>query len=199
MLDMIKMIVALSLICTLSGLTLASVRSVTKPAIEEQVLTYVQGPAIEQVLTDHENNPVTDRKEFEIAENGMVTVFPAFSSGKLQSIAFECQAKGFGGDIGVMVGFNVTEQNTTLSGIGITTMKETPGVGTRVTGHEFSSQFVGHSIENMNLSSSGGDINAVAGATISSTGTVTAVQKAIGIYNQIRNKLPEAWQSGVNQ
>ena len=40
-----------------------------------------------------------------------------------------------------MVGFNVASD--TLAGIGITTLKETPGLGMRVTEQAFSGQFAG--------------------------------------------------------
>ncbi len=48
--EMLRMILVLSLICGLSGLTLATVRQATSERIEEQVLTYVQGPASSRFL-----------------------------------------------------------------------------------------------------------------------------------------------------
>ncbi|WP_147821239.1 RnfABCDGE type electron transport complex subunit G [Salidesulfovibrio onnuriiensis] len=195
--EMIKMVVVLSLICSLSGLTLASVRKVTKPFIEEQVLTYVQGPAIAQVFSDYDNNPVKDRKSFALENGSELTVFPFLKNGKLDGVAFESFARGFGGDIGVMVGFSYdpTSGKSSLSSIGVTTMKETPGVGTRISGPDFGAQFKGHSLEGVNLASKGGDINAIAGATISSTGAVDAVKQAVAQFNEIKDKLPTAWGS----
>ncbi|WP_027184773.1 RnfABCDGE type electron transport complex subunit G [Desulfovibrio inopinatus] len=187
-----KMIVVLSLICGISGFTLAGLRAATQSRIEEQVLTYVQAPAMKHVLQGYDNDPIKDRKSFTLAETGQtITVFPALQNGKLVGVAFETAGKGYGGDIGVMVGFH--PQNDRLSGIGITTLKETPGVGTRVTDVAFSSQFHNHSIDSIALSAAGGDIDGVGGATISSTGTVSAVQEAVKIYQAIKNDITSSW------
>ncbi|MDD3310639.1 RnfABCDGE type electron transport complex subunit G [Pseudodesulfovibrio sp.] len=190
--DMLKMILVLSLICGLSGLTLATVRQATRPRIEEQVMTYVQGPALRQIFPDCENNPVKDRKTFD-ASTGKVTVFPAMKGGKLEGVALETFGKGYGGPIGIMVGFST--DGDTLKGIGITTLKETPGLGQRITEPEFRDQFRGHTTREVALSKSGGDIAAVSGATISSTGTVGAINDAIKIFQQIKERLRTSWGS----
>jgi electron transport complex protein RnfG len=121
MADILRMIVVLSALCGLSGFALSYLKMVTAPVIEEQVLTYVQGPAIAGVFTDIDNQPIADRKAFE-TEKGRVLVFPAMRDGKLVGVALEAKGKGYGGDVGVMVGFNVA--NDTLAGIGTTTLKE---------------------------------------------------------------------------
>ncbi|WP_419785248.1 RnfABCDGE type electron transport complex subunit G [Pseudodesulfovibrio sp.] len=188
--EILNMMIVLALICGISGVTLAVLKQTTAPIIEEQELTYVQAPAIAQVLEKHDNNPIKDRKRFEV-DGKSVMVFPAISGGKVTSVAFETSGKGYGGNIGVMVGFDL--ETNTLTGIGITTLKETPGLGMRVTEHGYTTQFKGHSIESMNLTKNGGDIEAVAGATISSTGTVFAVQQAIAIYKNLKAKLANGW------
>ena len=50
--EIIRMIVVLSAICGLSGLTLATLRDATAERIVLQELTFVKGPAIEQVFSD---------------------------------------------------------------------------------------------------------------------------------------------------
>jgi len=188
--EMMKMMIVLSLICGIAGVTLAALKQVTAPIIEEQVLTYVQAPAIESVLADYDNNPIKDRKKFDV-DGSTVTVFPALKEGRLTGVAFETAGKGYGGDIGVMVGFDIQAMN--LTGIGITTLKETPGLGARVAEHGYATQFKGHPLESVDLKKNGGDIEAVAGATISSTGTVIAVRRAISIFNALKDKLAGGW------
>lgn len=190
--EMIKMVLVLSLICSLSGLTLASVRQATRTRIEEQILTYVQGPALKQIFSEYDNNPVKDRKIFN-TPTGPITVFPVMRSGKLTGIAFETFGKGYGGDIGVMVGF--ATDGAKLEGIGITTLKETPGLGARVVEPDYRDQFKGHVTDSIALEKKGGSITAISGATISSTGTVAAVNEAVKIFNTIKDKLPDAWGS----
>lgn len=186
--EMLKMILVLSLICGLSGLTLSAVRQATAPRIEEQILTYVQGPSLAQVFTNYDNNPVKDRKTFDLPD-GQITVFPALKDGKLTAVAFETYGTGYGGDVGVMVG--ITTDGASVEGIGITTSKETPGLGARASEAEYREQFRGQPTTGLALSSNGGTIQAIAGATITSVATITAVDKAVQIFNQIKDKLPE--------
>jgi len=188
--EALRMILVLSLICGLSGLTLAAVRQATGPRIEEQVLNYVQGPALQQIFAEADNNPVQDRVTVDHKDT-TITVFPAMINGRLAGVAFETFGRGYGGDIGVMVGFRVADDS--LAGIGITTLKETPGLGSRVVEPEFREQFGGRPGRDVALQSQGGDIAAIAGATLSSTATVAAVNEAIRIYSRIKDRLPEEW------
>jgi len=192
--EIIKMVVVLSLISGLSGAVLAWLKDATKDRIEEQVLTYVQGPALEQVFPPHDNNPITDRKRFEVpgAPGESITIFPAMKDGKLAGYALETFGQGYGGDIGVIVGFDAGKD--ALTGIGVTTMKETPGLGTNVAKHGFTTQFAGHPLEKLELKSKGGSIDAVSGASYSSTGAVTAVQKAVALRDKLKDEIAKTWQ-----
>ncbi len=185
------MIVVLSLICGASGLALSYLKQTTAPIIEQQLFTFVQGPAISKVFSAADNNPIADRKTFAAPSGGNVTVFPYMQGGKLVGVALEAFGKGFGGDIGVMVGFDVAKD--TLLGIGITTMSETPGLGTNVAGPKFSKQFTDKPLE-VELTARGGRIDALSGATVSSTGTVIAVQKAVQDYKAIKDEIRKTWQ-----
>ncbi|MDR0338914.1 MAG: FMN-binding protein [Desulfovibrio sp.] len=188
--EIVSMIVVLSAICAASGFSLAYLKQTTQPTIEAQVLTYVQGPAIERVYPAASNKPVEERKAFEL-EGRKVMVFPYKDGDKLLGVALENKAGGFGGDIGVMVGFNLS--NDTLLGIGVTTMSETPGLGTKVAEPKFSKQFVGSGLS-VDLKSKGGNIDAVSGATVSSTGAVAAVQAAARDYQALKAEIQKTWQ-----
>lgn len=188
--ELINMIVVLSLISGTSGLSLAYLKQVTAKPIEDQVLFYVQGPAIKMVFGDTENDPIADRKTFDTSA-GPVTVFPAKKGGKITAVAVEQFGAGYGGDIGVIVGFDLAKDS--LAGIGVTTLKETPGLGTRVAEPKFQAQFRGLPLDGVGLSGKGGNLDAVSGATISSTGTVVAVNKAIDIYKGLKPQLEGAF------
>ena len=82
MLAIIRMIVVLASICGLSGFALSYLKISTAPRIEEQVLTYVQGPAILKVFADIDNSPIAERKTFTL-DGAKVTVFPGKKDGKL--------------------------------------------------------------------------------------------------------------------
>lgn len=190
MMAMLRMVVVLSLLCGLSGFALSYLKMITAPRIEEQVLTYVQGPALAHVFTHAENSPIADRRTFPLPDGGDMTVFPAMSGGKLVGVALEERGKGYGGSIGVMVGFNTADD--TLAGIGITTLKETPGLGMRITEPGFTGQFTGDKTP-VALKAQGGKVDAVSGATISSNGAVEAVNKAAKIYAEIKPEILKAW------
>ncbi|SKA86696.1 electron transport complex protein RnfG [Paucidesulfovibrio gracilis DSM 16080] len=196
--EMLKMIVVLSLICGLAGLSLASLKKFTAPHIVEQELTFVQGPAIAAVFPTFNNDPVKERHVFTIPDTDQeITVFPAKKDDKLLGVAFETKSRGYGGQIGVMVGF--TFDPGTVQGIGVTTMKETPGIGARVAKHGFTGQFRGHELTNLELRSQGGDIDAVSGATISSTASVMAVKKALSIYTALKDDFRRVFAEAAQQ
>lgn len=188
--DILRMIVVLSALCGLSGFALSYLKMVTAPGIEEQVLTYVQGPAIHRVFSGLDNNPIVDRKTFTLTDGRQVRVFPARRGGLLVGVAIEDKGKGYGGEVGVMVGFNVADD--TLAGIGATELKETPGLGMRITEPAFSGQFVGKSLP-VALKAQGGSIDAVSGATISSAGAVTAVNNAAAVYKALKPEILKTW------
>ncbi len=192
--EIIKMIVVLSVICSVSGYVLATLKEATKGQIEEQVLTYVQGPALLSVLTDNDNDPIADRRKLEVeGRETPITVFPSIKDGKLVAVAMESFGIGYSGDVGVMVGFDVTEDR--LLGIGITTQTETPGIGDAILRPDFTSQFQDHGFDKLAYNSKGGDLDAISGATYSSAGTMEAVQKAVGLYGKIKDQILSAWKS----
>ncbi len=188
--EILSMIIVLSAICGASGFALSYLKESTAPIIENQVLTYVQGPAIKRVFPAADNDPIAERKTFS-ADGQKLVVFPYKQGGALVGVAFESKGKGYGGDIGVMVGFDLARD--TLLGIGVTEMKETPGLGSLVGEPKFSNQFAGKPLE-VDLKSKGGNIDAVSGATISSTGTVAAVQAAAKTYKDLKAELQKNWQ-----
>ncbi len=188
--DIGRMLVVLSVICGISGFALSYLKQVTAVPIEEQVLKYVQEPALKRIFAMAENSPVADRKKFTLKDGSLVTVFPAKKGNKLVGAALENKGKGFGGDISVMVGFNPS--NDTLIGIGVTTMKETPGIGDVILQPRFTEQFVGKPM-NVQLKKDGGNIDAISGATVSSAGTTLAVANAAKVYAELKEQIVKAW------
>ena len=188
--SMIQMIVVLSLLCGTAGFCPSYLKMTTATSIENQALTFVQGPAILEVFNHAENSPIEDRKSFTLADGRHVNVFPCIQDGKLTGVALEQFGSGYGGDLGVVVGFRT--QDDTLAGIGITTMKETAGVGTRVKEPAFLKQFPGKAIP-VHLRSEGGDIDAISGATVSSKGVMGAIDSAVTVYKELKPLLLETW------
>lgn len=187
------MIVVLALIGGASGLLLSGVRQETKERRKLQILTYVQGPAIKSVLAGAENDPILDRKEIKLeATKGplVLDIFPAKREGRLWAVALETKGKGYGGDLGVIVGIDI--KSNSLIGIGITTHKETPGLGARVSEEGFQNEFKDISLDTeAKVTADGGSVDAISGATISSRGVCEAVNKGVDLFKKNRELILE--------
>ena len=188
--SILQMVIVLSLLCGSAGLCLSYLKMTTAESIENQVLTFVQGPAILDVFKTADNSPIADRKTFTLKDGRTVKVFPSLKKGRLEGVAIEQFGTGYGGPLGVVVGFNI--HNDTLHGIGITTNKETAGIGTKVQEPAFRKQFPGKAIP-VKLSRDGGEIDAISGATVSSVGGMAAIGNAETIYQELKPLLLETW------
>lgn len=137
--------------------------------------------AIRDMVGVFDNNPFDEKT---LLSDGQTELYPARENGIITSVAVKAQSNaGFGGKIELIAGIST---DGTLIGYKIIEQNETPGLGTKVTEHKFSSQFEGMDTRsgNFNLSKDGGEIDAVTGATISSRAVVSAVKKAVSAYNK---------------
>ncbi len=188
--EMIKMIVVLTILCSFSGGLLAAIRDKTKDRIENQQLTFVKGPAIMAILNGASNDPIADR--FKIDDQGIErTFFIGVFDGKSESVAFESSGKGFGGDIGVMVGVNTTDDQ--VLGVGVTTHSETPGVGSKAkTEPSFTAQFKDKPlIGTFQVKTDGGQVDIISGATVTSRGVSVALTEASAVYQRLKPQIVE--------
>lgn len=188
--EMIKMVVVLTVLSVISGGGLKWLEEFAKPKIENQEMELVKGPAIREILKDAENNPVEDRFKIQDGEEER-TVFVGVYNGKADTVALETQVSGFADKVGLIVAIN-TEDNT-LRGIGVTTHKETPGLGGNAKADpSFAAQFKGKSIDkDIKVTSDGGEISALSGATITSRAVCKGTMQAIETYKNLKPKLLE--------
>jgi electron transport complex protein RnfG len=185
--EYIRMIFVLTAIAAVCGLLLAAVKKGTEKQVEMQILKNVQGPAVNSVLGDSDNDLLQDRQDIAVDDQNYL-VFVGKKQGTPWAIAFECRSAGFGGDIGVMIGFDLN--NDKLTGIGILSHKETPGLGARVTEETFTNNFKGKAItETFKVKKDNGIIDGISGATISSRAVCAAVEKSLSIYPKLKEKL----------
>ncbi len=178
------MALVLTLICTVCGVALSGIESMTAERIIQQTLLFVQGPNVEVVLDGSENDLIADRKPIEIDGEDLL-LFVGKKQDKPWAIAYETTAAGFGGDLTIMVGYNLEQDK--LTGLKIGTNSETAGVGSRVTQDQFTKQFKGLDID---LKFTGGPcpvgVDAVSGATVSSTAVSEALKKSVALYPMIK-------------
>ncbi len=186
--DILKLFLAVTIFSAVSGGLLAFVRSATQARIEYQQLKFVKGPTLKEIMKGCQNDPIVDRFKVKCGKKEK-TIFVGIFDGKPKAIALEAFGKGFHGDIGVMVGIDVTTDK--ILGIGVTTHGETPGVGSRVkTDPSFRAQFKGISVnESVKVKADGGQIDAITGATISSRGVCKAVNNALALYKKLKPEI----------
>jgi electron transport complex protein RnfG len=188
--EMIKMVVVLTILSSVSGGLLASVHDGTSAQIENQQLKFVKGPAIKAILKGSTNDPIADR--FKIQDGDVErSFFVGKFDGNANTIAFEGFGKGYGGDIGVMIGVNLDEDK--LVSIAVTTHSETPGLGAKAKEDpNFSAQFKNLSAnDSVKVTNDGGSINALSGATITSRAVCDAITNSLDTYKQLKPQLAE--------
>lgn len=103
--------------------------------------------------------------------------------GELLGYAVTVSENGYGGEIKMLVCFDRFGQ---VNGMGVISMSETSGVGTRITGEGFFDQFAGKAGPFKfvkNAASAKNDIVAISGASISSKAAVSAVNKASALLS----------------
>jgi len=188
--EMIRMVVVLTVLSAFSGGLLATVRDNTKEKIEIQQLNFVKGPALKSIFEGASNDPIADR--FKLQDGDVErTFFVAVMDGKPKGVALESFGKGYGGDVGLMVGIDT--DNDTIIGVGVTTHSETPGMGARAKEEPgFALQFKGKSVAApIKLTKNGGEINALSGATITSTAVAYAATDVGEIYERLKPQIIE--------
>lgn len=188
--EMIKMVVVLTILSVISGGGLKGLEEWAKPRIENNVMNLVKGPAIRQILDAADNDPVKDR--FKITDGDQERdIFVGVFGGAADTVVVESSANGYGDKVGMVVAINMTDE--TLRGVAVTTSKETPGLGARAKEDpSFAAQFMGQPIATpFGVSTDGGQISALSGATITSRAVCTGVNQAIETYNRLKPQLEE--------
>jgi len=186
--EMIKMVMVLTLLSAFSGGVLAALKDGTKERIENQELSLVKGPAVTAILEGATNDPVADRFKMSVGEQEK-TFFAGIFDGKAKTVAFEVSGSGYGDKIGVMIGIDV--ETDKMVGLGVTTHKETPGLGGNAKDDpKWAKQFRDKALDKtFAVTNDGGDINALSGATITSRAVCDAANDAVKLYEKIKPEL----------
>jgi Na+-translocating ferredoxin:NAD+ oxidoreductase subunit G len=172
-----NMTVALSVITLVAALSLAAVYNVTKEPIEVSQKAKIND-AIKNVIADFETISDTIIKPEDGADS--IIVHRLFKGGEYVGSAVETYTtKGFNGKFSLMVGFL---PDGSVSNIEVLDQKETPGLGSKMTGARFKDQFKGIKIQgqggSLKVKKDGGTVDAITAATISSRAFCDAVNRA---------------------
>ena len=114
----------------------------------------------------------------ELAIDGVEGFVARHTNGTVVGYAVKTSAKGYGGAVSCVVGFDPSGK---IIGVSVEAPDETPGLGSNVTKSEFTSQFLG-ATEPLVL---GKDLDAVTSATYSSRAVEAAVAEAFSAFEKI--------------
>ena len=175
---------ALLLIAGVSSFLLAFVNDVTAPIITEREAAE-RAEAMAAVLpaaaTFSEEKTVSLTVDGEDEE--IVYYEGLDSTGALIGYVFTASGAGYGGDVAVMTG---VDMDGVVTNIEITSINETPGLGMRAQEESFLSQYIGKSGSlTVSKTAAGDEIQALTGATITSTAVTDAVNAALAAWQTI--------------
>ncbi len=165
--EFIKPVVVLVSICIVTSALLAVTNGVTEPIIIES----------ERLAAEAQRTALLPADSFEQVETEAEGVTEIYKAGDGTGYVVTAEANGYNGAVPVMVAFDA---NATIIGVSFLPNGETPGFGQKVREEEFQIQFSGIPAETMTLS----DIDAVTGATVSSSAAVEALNRAITAYGE---------------
>lgn len=121
-----------------------------------------------------------------LTENGLGDIkveeayLAADGNGEILGVVMNLTTSGYGGDINFSMGI---QKDGTVNGIEILSISETAGLGMRATEEEFKGQFAGKKVESFTVTKTGAsadhEIDAISGATITSTGMTNGVNAGI--------------------
>ena len=103
-------------------------------------------------------------------------VYTILVSGSLVGQAVMAQATGYGGAIDILIGL---EPDQRLRGIRVISQSETPGLGAKIVEADFLEQFAGMTLGDLALRKNGGSVDAITGATISTSAVIDGVRRGI--------------------
>ena len=173
--------VSLFLICVVVTALLALTNAVTAPKIDALAVE-TQEASKKQVLS----SAASFSEEKQMEKDGVsYTYYDGLASdGSVMGYVFVTSAKGYGGDISVMVG---VLGDGTVAGVNILSINETAGLGMNAKNQSFLDQFLGKSgeIGVAKNNPSDTEIQALTGATITSRAMATAVNTALSLYAEI--------------
>lgn len=168
--EIIKPVLVLVCICLVVSGLLAFVNSVTAPVIADSEEKAAQ-EAMAQVLSQADS--------FEQAElnNPPQRVTEAYRASNGAGYVFMLSTKGYGGDMKLICGI---KSDGTVEACKTLSHNETSGLGSKTAEDPYRNQYKGKTADTL------GEVDAISGATISSTAYKSAIEEAFQAYNQIK-------------
>lgn len=161
---------SLLLISAIIAGLLAAVNSITRDKIAANEQAEVNSTLSDLFGGEVEKTDITG--EFEA---GVRNVWSVAAGGAPVGHCVYTEAQGYGGVISMMVAFDLSG---TVCGIRVVEISETAGLGSRVAGEDYLSQYNGITAEK-----SPDDVDVITGSTVSSDAVTEGVNLAVRTYN----------------
>ena len=187
----IKDALILFLITVIAGLGLGAVYGITKAPIEKANYN-IQQNAYRTVFPDAD--AFNDMDGFDSEKATEAAVAAGYADDTIENCVVAVDASG--AELGYVI--SVTDPNTlsigvtndgTLNGYSITTINDTAGLGMKAKEDSFSSQFAGKQVESFEVTKTGAtsdnQIDAISGATITSSAVTSAVNAGLAYYRSL--------------
>lgn len=177
-------------ICAVAALALGATNQATAPIIEQRSIQ-ANNESRQIVLPEAKEFKKMDDSTFKSTKvkDLIEEVYEGTDGSNTVGYTVKTVPKGYGGKIELIVGIS---KDGEVTGVNIGSMTETPGLGSKAADPAFKDQFNGKAAKELSLvkgSASGEDqIQAISGATITSTAVTTGVNAAIEVYNSSLNK-----------
>ncbi|WP_294466224.1 FMN-binding protein [uncultured Ruminococcus sp.] len=168
--EIIKPVLVLVCICLVVTALLAYINSVTSPIIAKAEQEKTE-QAMSEVLADADG---FDKLEIENLPDRVTEVYSATNG---SGYVFMLTTKGYGGDMKLICGMKsdgTIEQCKTLS------HEETSGLGSKTAEDPYRNQYSGKSADTLS------EVDAITGATISSTAYKNAIEDAFKAYDMVK-------------
>ncbi|MBT8280858.1 MAG: RnfABCDGE type electron transport complex subunit G [Muriicola sp.] len=179
---LLNMVSVLLIITLVAGLSLGYVNDLTLEPKARARLARVMN-ALDIVLPQFNNEPVSSKVQIKVkGVKDSTSIYPAYRDSIFVGAAVTgISEKGYSGVVKLMVGF---EPDGQIKDIVVLEQKETPGLGTKMKGEKFLSQFRNQDPANilLKVKKDGGDVDALSGATISSRAFAEATQQAFDVF-----------------
>ena len=176
--DIIKPVGVLLAICIIIPLALSVTNKVTAKKIAE----------LEKENSKKNMQSLVSADDFEKCSDGGIEYYAAVKGGETAAYIFTESAKGYGGDVSVMT---AVKPDGTVAGVAILDVSnETPGLGQNAAKENFYSQYAGLkngiSLLKNGAKAENNEVDAVTGATITSTAVTRAVNTALDNFEKVK-------------
>ena len=193
MANQLRLVLVLTIICAVAAGVLAMVDNYTAPRIAKQAEERLKASLTESL--PGATSFIADSSALEYLKGEQLEevdgVYRASTLGEsFYGYVFTVNSVGYSSTIRLMVGVNV---RGVLERVLVLSQAETPGLGTKVTEQEFIEQDAilnAESGRQLAVNKDGGDVQAIAGATISSRAAVRGINQALKAF-ELLNKRPE--------